>query len=197
MSQQPQHKLFELKYAHDALEPYIDTETVKLHYLKHSQAYVDNANKALVGLQTPGSSAAENYEFSKMLDDNVGGILTHQLYFNCLTKAKEEGGHGGVCPTSGAFFDAVKKHWGSFEALIAAMKKGGLSRFGSGWVFLHKDLSISTSPNQEWPRGVKPILGIDVWEHSYYLKYQNRRAEYLDNIFHVIDWKYVESLFNS
>jgi Fe-Mn family superoxide dismutase len=194
---QEPYKLFELNYSYDALEPYIDAKTVELHYSKHTKTYVDKANEALIGLNKQGITEAQSYELSKQLDDNVGGVLTHQLYFNCLAKAKENGGIGGVYPTQGAFYDAVKGRWGSFDQLKEALKKAGLSRFGSGWVFLHQDLSITTAPNQEWPRGKKPILGIDVWEHAYYLKYQNRRVEYLENIFHVINWNYVESLFKS
>jgi Fe-Mn family superoxide dismutase len=194
---QEPYKLFELKYSYDALEPYIDAKTVELHYSKHTKTYVDKANEALIGLQKPNITEAQAYELSKQLDDNVGGVLTHQLYFNCLAKSKEKGGTGGVYPVSGAFYEAVKARYGSFDGLKEALKKGGLSRFGSGWVFLHQDLSITTAPNQEWPRGKKPILGIDVWEHAYYLKYQNRRVEYLDNIFYVIDWNYVESLYKS
>ena len=197
LQMQEPYKLFELKYSFDALEPYIDARTVELHYAKHTKTYVDKANEALVGLQKPNITEAQAYELSKQLDDNVGGVLTHQLYFNCLTKSKETGGTGGVFPTSGPLFEAVKVRWGGFEGLKEALKKGGLSRFGSGWVFLHQDLSITTAPNQEWPRGKKPILGIDVWEHAYYLKYQNKRVEYLENIFYVIDWNYVESLFKS
>ena len=197
LQMQEPYKLFELKYSFDALEPYIDARTVELHYAKHTKTYVDKANEALLGLQKPNISEVQAYELSKQLDDNVGGVLTHQLYFNCLTKSKEMGGTGGVFPTSGPLYEAVKVRWGGFEGLKEALKKGGLSRFGSGWVFLHQDLSITTAPNQEWPRGKKPILGIDVWEHAYYLKYQNKRVEYLENIFYVIDWNYVESLFKS
>ncbi len=189
------YKLFDLKYSPDALEPYIDEQTVKLHHGKHAQAYVDNANKALEALRDSKVNGPLAYEFSKMLDDNAGGILTHQLYFDCLAKPKEKGGKGGEELTSGPFFESVKKHYGGFEGLKEALKKGGMGRFGSGWVFLLKDLSIVTTPNQEFPRGKKPILGIDVWEHSYYLKYQNRRAEYLDNIFHLINWHHVAELY--
>ncbi|MBM3197267.1 MAG: superoxide dismutase [Chlamydiae bacterium] len=194
---QAPYELFKLNYSYDALEPYIDAKTVELHYAKHTKTYVDKANEALSGLQKPGITEAGAYELSKQLDDNVGGILTHQLYFNCLAKPKEKGGVGGVFPTSGPFYEAVKARYGGFDGLKEGLKKGGLSRFGSGWVFLHQDLSITTAPNQEWPRGKKPILGIDVWEHAYYLKYQNRRVEYLDNIFFVINWGYVESLYKS
>jgi Fe-Mn family superoxide dismutase len=193
---QEPYKLFDLKYSFDALEPYIDAKTVELHYTKHTKTYVDKANEALEGLNKGNVSQEQAYALSKQLDDNVGGVLTHQLYFNCLAKAHQNGGVGGVYPTQGAFYEAVKKRYGSFDNLKEALKKAGLSRFGSGWVFLNKDLSIITAPNQEWPRGQTPILGIDVWEHAYYLKYQNRRVEYLDNIFFVIDWSYVESLFN-
>lgn len=186
-----QHK--PLEYGLDALEPHIDKATMECHHGKHYKAYVDNANKAKEGI-LHAKTAQEIYLFTKMLEDNTGGVVNHELYFCCLAP-KSNG--GGKLPTNGPFYEAVVARYQSFDRLIERLKAEGMGRFGSGWVFLSKDLSIVTTPNQESLRVPGAILGIDVWEHAYYLKHQNRRADYLNNIFEVINWTYVESLFSS
>ena len=187
-----------LPYAHDALEPHIDTLTMQIHHGKHHQAYVDNLNKAIAGTPHENKSLEELVEsagsISPAVRNNGGGHWNHTFFWNSLAP------NAGGAP-SGKLADAINTAFGSFEEFKTKFAAGGVGRFGSGWVWLivKKDgsLDISSTPNQDNPlmdvaevKGV-PILGIDVWEHAYYLKYQNKRPDYLAAIWNVIDWNKV------
>ncbi len=191
-----------LPYAHDALEPHIDTQTMQIHHGKHHQAYVDNLNKAIAGTEHEGKSLEELVEaagtISPAVRNNGGGHWNHTFFWNSLSPK------GGGAP-SGKLADAIKEAFGSFEEFKTKFAAAGVGRFGSGWVWLiiKKDgkLEISSTPNQDNPlmdvadnKGV-PLLGIDVWEHAYYLKYQNKRPDYLAAIWNVVDWKRVEERY--
>jgi Fe-Mn family superoxide dismutase len=190
-----------LPYAHDALEPYIDTTTMQIHHGKHHQAYVDNLNKAIAGTPNENKSLEELVKsagtISPAVRNNGGGHWNHSFFWGIL--APKAGG----TPT-GNLGDAINTAFGSFDTFKEKFSAAGVGRFGSGWAWLIvKDgkLEISSTPNQDNPlmdvAEVKgsPILGIDVWEHAYYLKYQNRRPEYLGAIWNVISWDKVAEHF--
>jgi Fe-Mn family superoxide dismutase len=182
-----------LPYSFDALEPHIDAQTMQIHHDKHHQAYVDNLNKALAG------SDGENKTLEELMNNisaypvavrnNGGGHFNHTLFWNIL-------GTGMPQPT-GDLAAAINEAFGSIDTLKEKMSAAGATRFGSGWAWLlvsDGKLLISSTPNQDNPlmdvaevKGI-PILGIDVWEHAYYLKYQNRRPDYLKEIWNVINW---------
>jgi superoxide dismutase, Fe-Mn family len=187
-----------LPYAHDALEPHIDTATMQIHHGKHHQAYVDNLNKAIAGTPHENKSLEELVEnagsISPAVRNNGGGHWNHTFFWNSLSP------NGGGAP-SGKLADAINEAFGSFDEFKTKFAAAGVGRFGSGWAWLiiQKDgkLEISSTPNQDNPlmdvaevKGV-PLLGVDVWEHAYYLKYQNKRADYLAAIWNVVDWKRV------
>ena len=191
-----------LPYAHDALEPHIDTLTMQIHHGKHHQAYVDNLNKAIAGTENENKSLEELVEkagsISPAVRNNGGGHWNHTFFWNSLAP------NAGGTP-SGKLADAINESFGSFEEFKTKMNTGGATRFGSGWVWLvvKKDgkLDVISTPNQDNPlmdvaetKGV-PLLGIDVWEHAYYLKYQNKRPDYLAAIWNVVDWKKVAERF--
>jgi len=196
------HSLPALTYAFDALEPYIDAQTMQIHHDKHHQAYVDNLNKAIAGTpaadKTPEQLMANISSLPAAVRNNGGGHYNHSLFWTLL-------GAGGGQP-SGTLADAINSAFGSLDGLKEKMSTAGATRFGSGWAWLIvKDgkLEVTSTPNQDNPlmdvaevKGA-PILGIDVWEHAYYLKYQNRRPEYLSQIWNVINWKKVEELYNA
>lgn len=197
------HVLKPLKYASNALEPQMDTATVEIHHGRHLQAYVDNLNKALDGYpEWQGRGVRELVvnldklpsDIRNTVRNNAGGIYNHDLFFDILTK-------GGKELPKGELKSAIEKKWGTLDALGAEIKKGGLSQFGSGWTWLVADkegnLYVMTTANQDVPDLNKytPVIGIDVWEHSYYLKYQNRRAEYLDRVMEIIDWEVAEKYY--
>ncbi len=190
-----------LPYAHDALEPHIDTLTMQIHHGKHHQAYVDNLNKAIAGTEHENKSLAELVAkagtISAPVRNNGGGHWNHSFFWESLS------GSGGGAP-SGKLADAIKNAFGSFDEFKIKFAAAGVGRFGSGWVWLiiqDGKLAISSTPNQDNPlmdvAEVKgnPILGVDVWEHAYYLKYQNKRPDYLAAIWNVIDWKKVAERF--
>ena len=185
-----------LPYAFDALEPHIDTETMEIHHGRHHKAYVDNLNKAIEGTDAAGLSLEEiNKNISKYpaaVRNNGGGHYNHSLFWTVLSP------NGGGTPEGdlGAAIDAA---FGSFDELKKQLQAAGASRFGSGWAWLIVDgdgnLKVTSTPNQDNPLfdldGIEkgtPVLGIDVWEHAYYLNYQNKRPAYLEAIFEVIDW---------
>lgn len=186
-----------LPYQANALEPYIDTQTMQIHYGKHHQAYVDNLNKAIAGTEHEKKSLEELVRnagsISTAVRNNAGGHWNHSFFWDIL--APNTGG-----TPSGKLIDAITSTFGSFDVLKEKMSTAGITRFGSGWAWLIvKDgkLEITSTPNQDNPlmdvvevKGI-PILGIDVWEHAYYLKYQNRRPEYLGAIWNVINWNKV------
>jgi Fe-Mn family superoxide dismutase len=190
-----------LPYAHDALEPYIDTTTMQIHHGKHHQAYVDNLNKAIGGTPNENKSLEDLVKvagsISPAVRNNGGGHWNHSFFWEIL--APKTGG-----APSGAIGEAINSTFGSFDSFKEKFSAAGAGRFGSGWAWLIvKDgkLEISSTPNQDNPlmdvaevKG-KPILGVDVWEHAYYLKYQNRRPEYLTNIWNVINWNKVAEHF--
>jgi Fe-Mn family superoxide dismutase len=192
-----------LPYAHDALEPHIDTQTMQIHHGKHHAAYTTNLNNALKDY--PEWASKDIVEILKNLDsvpeairgavrNNGGGFYNHNLFWQMLSPK------GGGEPT-GALGDAINAAFGSFAAFKEKFKAASLGRFGSGWAWLSVnsdgDLIIESSPNQDNPisLGHKPVLGIDVWEHAYYLNYQNRRADYVDAFFSVVNWAFVADLY--
>ncbi|WP_288073004.1 superoxide dismutase [Hydrotalea sp.] len=186
-----------LPYAYDALEPFIDTATMQFHYGKHHQTYLDNLNKAIAGTPHEGKSLEELVAaagtISPAVRNNGGGHWNHSFFWEIL--APKAGG----TPT-GDLTKAIDAAFGSFDAFKEKFANAGMTRFGSGWVWLIvKDgkLEISSTPNQDNPlmdvaevKG-QPILGVDVWEHAYYLKYQNRRVEYLSAFWNVVNWQKV------
>ncbi|MFZ9387704.1 MAG: superoxide dismutase [Chitinophagaceae bacterium] len=190
-----------LPYAYDALEPHIDTLTMQIHHGKHHQAYVDNLNKAIAGTEHENKSieelVAQAGKISVAVRNNGGGHWNHSFFWESLDE------NGGGAP-SGKLAEAIHETFGSFEAFKEKFATAGMTRFGSGWAWLIlKDgkLEITSTPNQDNPlmdvaevKGT-PLLGVDVWEHAYYLKYQNRRAEYLSAFWNVVDWKKVSERF--
>jgi Fe-Mn family superoxide dismutase len=192
-----------LPYAHDALEPHIDTTTMQIHHGKHHQAYVDNLNKAIAGTPHENKSLEELVRnagsISPAVRNNGGGHWNHTFFWESLSPK------GGGKP-SGALASVIDSTFGSFDAFKEKFNNAGMTRFGSGWAWLIvKDgkLEITSTPNQDNPlmdvaevKGL-PLLGVDVWEHAYYLKYQNRRAEYLNAFWNVIDWNKVAARYEA
>src|ERR1700761_8513711 len=191
-----------LPYATNALEPHIDTTTMEIHHGKHHQAYVTNLNKALEGKPEADSRIEDIIthisSFPPAVRNNGGGHYNHSLFWTVL------GPNAGGAPT-GALADAINSTFGSFDDLKTKLSEAGATRFGSGWAWLivtaEKKLAVTSTPNQDNPlmdiaevKGT-PILGIDVWEHAYYLKYQNRRPDYLAAIWNVINWSHVAELY--
>jgi len=190
-----------LPYAHEALEPHIDTLTMQIHHGKHHQAYVDNLNKAIAGTPHENKSieqlVKEAGSISAAVRNNGGGHWNHTFFWESL--APQAGGQ-----PSGKLADAINAAFGSFTSFQEKFAAAGMTRFGSGWAWLIvKDgkLEICSTPNQDNPlmdiaevKGT-PILGVDVWEHAYYLKYQNRRADYLGAFWQVINWNVVAARF--
>jgi len=197
------HSLPALPYAFDALEPHIDAQTMQIHHDKHHQAYVDNLNKALAGSDGDGKTLEELMAnisaYPAAVRNNGGGHYNHTLFWTIL------GPNAGGAPT-GDLATAINDAFGSFDALKEKMNAAGATRFGSGWAWLIvKDgkLDVCSTPNQDNPlmdiADVKghPILGIDVWEHAYYLKYQNKRPDYLGAIWNVINWDEVTKRYKA
>jgi superoxide dismutase, Fe-Mn family len=190
-----------LPYAHDALEPHIDAQTMQIHHGKHHQAYVDNLNKALAGTLNENKSIEELVKtagsISPAVRNNGGGHWNHSFFWEIL--APNAGGQ----PT-GEIAEAINSTFGSFDAFKEKFNAAGTTRFGSGWAWLIvKDgkLEVTSTPNQDNPlmdvaevKGT-PVLGADVWEHAYYLKYQNRRPEYLNAFWNVVNWNKVNEHF--
>ena len=194
----------DLPYDYAALEPTIDEATMHLHHDKHHQAYVDNANAALAGTDFADAAVEEVLRnLDKLPEDkrgpvrnNAGGHANHSLFWTIMSPA------GGGEP-SGALAEAITSTFGSVDELKAKVNDAGVKRFGSGWTWLVKDgsgaLSVVSTANQDSPvsDGQTPLLGIDVWEHAYYLKYNNRRPEYLGAWWNVVDWDEVARRFGS
>ncbi|MGH3009065.1 MAG: superoxide dismutase [Gaiellaceae bacterium] len=194
-------ELPDLPYDYDALEPHIDAETMRIHHDLHHGAYVTNANAALEGTEWADASVESVLaSLDAMPDDkqaavrnNAGGHANHSLFWQIMSP--DGGGEPG-----GALGDAIAGAWGSFDELRTAINDGGAKRFGSGWTWLVWDgtgLSIYSTPNQDSPiaQSDVPLLGIDVWEHAYYLSYQNKRPAYLDAWWNVVNWPEVERRF--
>jgi Fe-Mn family superoxide dismutase len=199
-----------LPYAHNALEPHIDTTTMQIHHGKHHQAYVDNLNKAIAGTEHENKTLAELVKnagtISPAVRNNGGGHWNHSFFWESLAP------NGGGTPT-GKLAAAINTAFGSFDTFKEKFATAGMTRFGSGWAWLivkEGKLEISSTPNQDNPlmdlpagqAGIaevkgKPILGVDVWEHAYYLKYQNRRADYLAAFWNVVNWERVAERFEA
>ena len=189
------HTLPALPYAADALEPHIDKQTMEIHHGKHHAAYVNNLNAALEKHPALQSKSIEDLlgdlgsipeDVRTAVRNNGGGHANHSMFWQIM------GPNAGGAPT-GAIADAIKSSFGSFDALKEQFKKAGVGRFGSGWAWLIDSggtLSIESSANQDSPisDGKKIVMGIDVWEHAYYLKYQNRRPDYIEAWWSVVNW---------
>ena len=197
----------ELPYAYDALEPFIDTQTMQIHHGKHHQAYVDNLIKALAGTDGEVKTLEELMhnisDYPAAVRNNGGGHYNHTLFWSVLGPNRT----AAVSGPTGELAAAIDKAFGSLDALKEKMSAAGATRFGSGWAWLIETrdggLEVTSTPNQDNPlmdvADVKghPILGIDVWEHAYYLKYQNRRPEYLAAIWNVVNWDAVAQRYNA
>lgn len=184
----------ELPYAHNALEPHIDEQTMQIHHGKHHNTYVTKLNEAVAGTEFEGKSLEELISNLDALPENIrgavrnngGGHYNHTLFWQIMSP------NGGGAPT-GELADAINEAFGSFDNFKAEFKNAALTRFGSGWAWLVVDggkVSVTSTPNQDTPimEGKTAILGVDVWEHAYYLKYQNLRPNYVDAFFNVVNW---------
>ena len=198
------YKLPDLPYAYDALEPYIDAKTMEIHHSKHHQAYITKANAALEGTSFENTSIDELCRNLSNLPENIkgavrnngGGHFNHSLFWSVLSPKNESS------EPSVDLNKAINDSFGSMESLKEEFSNAAATRFGSGWAWLIKEdngsLSISSTPNQDNPlmEGKTPILGLDVWEHAYYLNYQNRRPDYINAFFNIINWDAVSTLYN-
>ena len=192
-----------LNYSFDALEPHIDTKTMQIHHGKHHAGYTNNLNNAIKGtdLETMSIEAilAELDLNNAAVRNNGGGFFNHSLFWNVMSP------NGGGSP-SGDLASAINDSFGSFDEFKSAFSKAAGTRFGSGWTWLcvHSGgkLEVCSTPNQDNPLmkgigcGGQPILGLDVWEHAYYLNYQNRRPDYISGFFNVINWEFVSKLYS-
>lgn len=197
-------ELPKLPYAFDALEPHIDAKTMEIHHGKHHAGYTNNLNAAVSGTDLDGKTIEDilnNLDMSNMaVRNNGGGFYNHRLFWEIMTP------YGGGEP-KGVVGDAINTAFGTFEAFKDAFSKAAATRFGSGWAWLCVQkggaVTVCSTPNQDNPLmpevgcGGFPILGIDVWEHAYYLNYQNRRPDYINAFFNVINWEKVTELYNS
>jgi Fe-Mn family superoxide dismutase len=193
----------QLPYAPDALEPYIDAQTMQIHHGKHHQAYVDNLNKAVAGTENENKSLealiAEAGKLSPAIRNNGGGHWNHSFFWEILGPNASKSPGGNIA-------EAINQSFGSLDALKEKLNAAGMTRFGSGWAWLiaiDGKLEVSSTPNQDNPlmdvaevKGT-PILGVDVWEHAYYLKYQNKRADYLAAFWNVVNWDKVAERFGN
>jgi len=196
------HKLEPLPYAYDALEPYIDEQTMRIHHTKHHQTYIDKLNAAL-----EGQKALQDMKPEKLLKNlktipetirtavrnHGGGHVNHSFFWPLLKKDVK---------LEGKIKNAINNKFGGFDSFKKAFSNAAALLFGSGWTWLvldNNDLQITTTPNQDSPlsQGKTPLLGLDVWEHAYYLKYQNRRPEYIEAFFNVINWNKVDEHFRA
>ena len=193
----------DLPYPYEALEPHIDAQTMQIHHDKHHQAYVDKVNAALAGTEWEDKPIEEVLKSldslpadkQKAVRNNGGGHYNHSLFWEWLSP------NGGGEP-DGALAEAINAAFGSFADFQAKFKDAGVNQFGSGWAWLVHDgsgLAVTSTPNQDNPisAGQTPLLGADVWEHAYYLKYQNRRPDYLDAFWNVVNWEKVAELFGA
>jgi Fe-Mn family superoxide dismutase len=193
-----------LPYAYDALEPNIDTKTMEIHHSKHHQTYINNINGAIAGTEWEKLSVEDLVakvnevptDLKNMVINNAGGHANHSLFWTVMNP------QGGGQPT-GAVAKAIDEQLGGFDAFKEAFTKAAISRFGSGWAWLsvtpEHNLIVESSANQDSPLmyGHTPILGLDVWEHAYYLKYQNRRPEYINAFYNVVDWDEVNRRYHA
>jgi Fe-Mn family superoxide dismutase len=194
-------KLPQLPYAYDALEPHIDARTMEIHHSKHHAGYTSKLNAAVEGTELEGKdieTLLRDHSDNGAVRNNGGGFWNHNLFWACMSP------NGGGQP-SGALGEAIDRAFGSFDAFKDAFAKAAATRFGSGWAWLCVNdgkLEVCSSANQDNPLmpgvgcGGHPILGLDVWEHAYYLNYQNRRPDYINAFFEVVDWNAVGARFN-
>lgn len=195
------HTLPQLPYAYNALEPSIDTQTMEIHHTKHHQAYVDKLNAALEKLPAMSELALEQLMLAlpdisdealkNVVKNNGGGHINHSFFWNLLSPEKK---------SIDGFLPVIEAQFESFENFKKLFAEAAVGRFGSGWVWLivrDGKLEIMSTPNQDnpWMENLKPILALDVWEHAYYLKYQNRRPEYIEAFWNVVDWAKVAELY--
>lgn len=196
----PQFKQDPLPYGYAALEPFIDSMTMEIHYTKHAAAYTKNLNEAAAAEIKENNLGLDAIlkrisSFSAKMRNNGGGHYNHELFWKCMQPA-------GTTLHEGKLKEAINSAFGSYDAFKTKLTDAAMTRFGSGWAWLYLDekkmLQIGSTPNQDTPlmdvspiKGI-PLLGIDVWEHAYYLKYQNRRAEYVNNWFGLVNWRFVE-----
>ena len=192
-----------LPYAYDALEPNIDAKTMEIHHSKHHQTYINNINGAIAGTEWEKLSVEDLVakvnevptDLKNMVINNAGGHANHSLFWTVMSP------QGGGQPT-GAVAKAIDEQLGGFDTFKEAFTKAAISRFGSGWAWLsvtpEHQLIVESSANQDSPlmHGHTPILGLDVWEHAYYLKYQNRRPEYINAFYNVVDWDEVNRRYH-
>ena len=193
-----------LPYAYDALEPNIDAKTMEIHHSKHHQTYINNINGAIAGTEWEKLSVEDLVakvnevptDLKNMVINNAGGHANHSLFWTVMSP------QGGGQPT-GAVAKAIDEQLGGFDTFKEAFTKAAISRFGSGWAWLsvtpEHQLIVESSANQDSPlmHGHTPILGLDVWEHAYYLKYQNRRPEYINAFYNVVDWDEVNRRYHA
>lgn len=198
------YELPELPYAYDALEPHIDKETMNIHHTKHHNTYITNVNAALEGHDDLASKSVEELiadldavpeSIRTAVRNNGGGHANHSLFWQLLSP------NGGGTPT-GALAEAIDSKFGSFDEFKTKFENAGKTRFGSGWAWLivaNGELEVVSTPNQDSPlmEGNTPILGVDVWEHAYYLQYQNRRPDYLAAFWNVVNWEEVSKRFEA
>jgi len=194
-------ELPQLPYAYDALEPHVDARTMEIHHGKHHAGYTNNLNNAVAGTEMEGKdieALLRDHSDNGAVRNNGGGFWNHTLFWNSMSP------NGGGQP-SGAVGEAIDRDFGSFENFKDEFSKAAATRFGSGWAWLcvrDGKLEVCSSANQDNPLmpgvgcGGHPILGLDVWEHAYYLNYQNRRPDYINAFFNVIDWNAVAARFN-
>ncbi len=195
-------ELPELPYAYDALEPHIDKETMEIHHTKHHNTYVTNLNAAVAGTEFENQSVEELMtninsvpeDKQTAVRNNGGGHYNHSLFWQLLSK---DGGQ-----LTGEVAEAINAKFGSFEAFQEAFAEAATKRFGSGWAWLvvnNGELEVVSTPNQDNPlmEGKTPVLGLDVWEHAYYLNYQNKRPDYIKAFWNVVNWEKVNELYQA
>lgn len=197
-------ELPQLPYAYDALEPHFDKETMNIHHTKHHNTYISNLNAALEGHEELASKSVEEIivnldavpeSIRTAVRNNGGGHANHSLFWTLLTPNGQGNPVGEVAT-------AIEAKFGSFESFKEEFAKAGATRFGSGWAWLvvnNGQLEVTSTPNQDSPlsEGKTPILGLDVWEHAYYLNYQNRRPDYISSFWNVVNWDEVEKLYQA
>lgn len=198
------YELPELPYAYDALEPHIDKETMNIHHTKHHNTYITNVNAALEGHDDLSSKSIEELisdlnavpeDIRTAVRNNGGGHANHSLFWQLLTP-------NGTGAPSGALAEAIDSKFGSFDEFKTKFENAGKTRFGSGWAWLavsNGELEVTSTANQDSPLmdGKTPILGVDVWEHAYYLKYQNKRPDYLAAFWNVVNWDEVSKRYEA
>ena len=197
-------ELPKLPYEYDALEPHIDKETMNIHHTKHHNTYITNVNNALEGHSDLSSKSVEELianldavpeDIRTAVRNNGGGHANHSLFWEILSP------NGGGQPT-GALAEAIDSKFGSFDAFKEEFTKAATTRFGSGWAWLsvaNREIEVSSTPNQDSPimEGKTPLLGLDVWEHAYYLNYQNRRPDYISSFWNVVNWDEVSKRYEA